>query len=98
MKGGKLSNIPLSGIREFLQKAGCESKGIKGGHEKWVKEGLSRPIIIQTHIDPVPEFIGDLWLDRKDFLRYILRIYARRVSLQNSSTCRWSVLYKTSQI
>lgn len=72
MKGGKLSNIPLSGIREFLQKAGCESKGIKGGHEKWVKEGLSRPIIIQTHIDPVPEFIvknilRDLGLDRKDF-------------------------------
>ncbi len=72
MKGGKLSNIPLSSIREFLTKAGCTKTGGKGGHEKWVKEGLTRPIIIQTHIDPVPEFIvknilRDLGLTREDF-------------------------------
>lgn len=34
-------------------------KGTKGrgGHEKWSRSGLDRPITIQTHIDPVPEFI-----------------------------------------
>lgn len=29
----------------------------RGGHEKWSRSDLDRPITIQTHIDPVPEFI-----------------------------------------
>ena len=57
MNTRKLSNIPLRDFREFLEKAGCRSESIKGGHEKWTKSGLLRPIIVQTHIDPVPEFI-----------------------------------------
>ena len=27
------------------------------GHEKWNKEGMLRPVVFQTHIDPIPEFI-----------------------------------------
>ena len=27
------------------------------GHEKYAKKSLTRPIVIQDHIDPVPEFI-----------------------------------------
>lgn len=52
---GKLSNVPLADFRRFLKAQGLEEQGIKGGHEKWSKEGLLRPIIIQTHIDPIPE-------------------------------------------
>ena len=57
----KLSNISLADFRRFLFDMGCQraeqgSKG-RGGHEKWVKPGLLRPITIQTHVDPVPELI-----------------------------------------
>jgi hypothetical protein len=39
----------------------------------WTKEGLTRPITLQSHIDPVPERIvkqvlGLLGIDRKDFV------------------------------
>lgn len=72
----KLSNISLSDFRDFLRKAGCSDESIKGGHEKWIKPGLLRPIILQTHIDPVPEFIvlntlRNLGLARKDFFRIL---------------------------
>ncbi len=60
MSTKKLSNIPLKKFRKFLQIEGLilikDSKG-RGGHEKWVKQGMKRPITIQTHISPVPEFI-----------------------------------------
>jgi hypothetical protein len=61
MNRQKLSNIPLSDFRDFLFECGCSrveqgSKG-RGGHEKWIKEGLLRPITLQTHVDPVPELI-----------------------------------------
>lgn len=59
----KLSNISLTDFRRFLFTAGCtrtatvtRTKG-RGGHEKWNKPGLTRPVILQTHIEPVPEFI-----------------------------------------
>ncbi|MBI1781428.1 MAG: type II toxin-antitoxin system HicA family toxin [Sphingobacteriales bacterium] len=28
-----------------------------GGHEIWSAKGLTSPVVLQTHIDPVPEFI-----------------------------------------
>jgi hypothetical protein len=56
----KLSNIPLKDFRKFLKSEGLNiiknTKG-RGGHEKWSRLGMDRPITIQTHIDPVPEFI-----------------------------------------
>ena len=36
---------------------GCICNRINGGHEHWTRADLLRPITIQTHIDPVPEFI-----------------------------------------
>jgi len=57
MSTQKLSNIRLTEIRTFLALCGCVLEKTEGGHEKWKKAGLTRPIIIQTHIDPVPEFI-----------------------------------------
>lgn len=76
MNTQKLSNIPLKDFREFLYKTGCRSENIKGGHEKWTKPGLLRPIVVQTHIDPVPEFIvkntlRNLGLTKADFFRIL---------------------------
>lgn len=34
-----LSNISLRDFRNFLQYVGCEKVGVKGGHEKWKKNG-----------------------------------------------------------
>ncbi len=60
MSTKKLSNISLKDFRKFLKKCGLNvintSKG-RGGHEKWSKKGMLRPITLQTHINPVPEFI-----------------------------------------
>jgi len=60
MSSRKLSNISLTDFRAFLSGQGLKvikaTKG-RGGHEKWARADLDRPITIQTHIDPVPEFI-----------------------------------------
>ena len=53
----KLSNISINDFRDFLKAIGCEKTKIQGGHERWSKPGLSRPIILQTHVSPIPEFI-----------------------------------------
>ena len=75
MSTQKLSNIPLKDFRKFLKNEGLniikDTKG-RGGHEKWSKLGMDRPITIQTHISPVPEFIvkqilRHLNMDRKTF-------------------------------
>ena len=63
----KLSNISLADFRRYLFDMGCKraeqgTKG-RGGHEKWVKPGLLRPITIQTHVDSV--YHGDRPLDRQ---------------------------------
>lgn len=72
----KLSNIPLSDFRDYLEWVGCICVQIHGGHEKWTKEGLTRPIIIQTHIDPIPEFIiknclRALGVSKKQYFEYL---------------------------
>jgi len=68
----KLSNVKLRDYREFLKKAGCKLQRTEGGHEVWAKKDLLRPIIVQTHEDPVPEFIilnalRNLGLTKTDF-------------------------------
>ena len=74
----KLSNISIAQFREFLFEIGCTRISIEGGHEKWHKNGCLRPIIIQTHIYPIPEFIiknnlRSLGLTRKDFIDWMKR-------------------------
>lgn len=53
----KFSNISLADFRKFLTFLGCKKISTSGGHEKWTKKELLRPVILQTHVDPVPEFI-----------------------------------------
>ena len=36
---------------------GCKLIRNEKGHDKFTKLTLTRPIVIQNHIDPVPEFI-----------------------------------------
>lgn len=69
----KLRNISINDLRKILKAFGCLLIRYKGGHEIWKKEGLTRPIIFQTHIDPVPEMvikniIRDLNVSRDTFL------------------------------
>lgn len=77
----RMSNISLSDYRKFLFEMGCVrvangTKG-RGGHELWVKKGFSRPITLQSHIDPVPERVlrnglATLGMTRKDFVDWYL--------------------------
>ena len=77
MSARKLSNIPVIKFRIFLEMQGLNViKGTKGRgvHEKWSRSALDRPITIQTHIDPVPEFIvkqvlRHLKMDRDAFFK-----------------------------
>ena len=57
MSTRKLSNISIAKFAAFLELALCKFVKIEGGHQKWTRADLFRPIIFQTHIDPVPEFI-----------------------------------------
>ncbi len=53
----KLSNIPLDKMVWFLQHQVLICISTEGGHAKYTRNDLRRPIIIQTHISPVPTFI-----------------------------------------
>lgn len=77
MSKRKLSNVSLDDYRLFLEKAGCKCTRTKGGHEHWTRNDLNRPITVQTHVDPVPEFIIKnglriLNLTKADFFRVLL--------------------------
>jgi hypothetical protein len=53
--------------------------GTEGGHEKWTRKDLMRPIIVQTHESPVPEFIirnalRNLGLTKKDFFNIVFDV------------------------
>jgi len=77
LNANKLSNVSLRDFRKFLTHQGLkvikDTKG-RGGHEKWSRSDIDRPITIQTHIDPVPEFIvkqvlRHLEMTRSQFLK-----------------------------
>lgn len=54
----RISNIGIADFRLFLVDQGCQQvESGNTGHEKWTKDGMLRPVVFQTHIDPIPEFI-----------------------------------------
>jgi len=54
----RISNLSIADFRQFLADKGLEEvESGNGGHEKWNKEGMLRPVVFQTHIDPIPDFI-----------------------------------------
>ena len=73
-----LRNVPLRRYRKFLADIGCKCVRTKGGHEHWTRVDLDRPITLQSHIDPVPEFIVRQHLryfgmSREEFERHLDR-------------------------
>jgi hypothetical protein len=71
-----LKNIPLRVFRQYLEWKGLKVQRISGGHEIWAGRSVTRPICLQTHIDPVPEFIvrqalRALNADRDDFIAFL---------------------------
>jgi predicted RNA binding protein YcfA (HicA-like mRNA interferase family) len=71
-----ISNIKLKIFRKFLQSVGCELIRTRGGHEVWSHPNTPRPIIIQSHIDPIPTFIvlnnlKTLGITKEEFLKAI---------------------------
>jgi len=75
----KLSNISLRLFRKFLKSEGFTAIRTKGGHEHWSRPDLNRDFPIQTHIDPVPEFIVHnllrvIDMSRKEFLEKITKL------------------------
>lgn len=54
---GKLKNISLRTFRAYLVYCGLKHIRTKGGHEIWSAKELTRPVVLQTHVDPIPEFI-----------------------------------------
>jgi predicted RNA binding protein YcfA (HicA-like mRNA interferase family) len=76
MSSSHLKNIPLKLFRSFLEEQGCVCNRTKGGHEHWSRKDLLRPITLQTHVDPIPEFIvrntfKQLGLKKEDFTNWI---------------------------
>ena len=79
MSARKLTNISLKDYRDFLEKSGCKYNRTEGGHEIWSRKNLTRPIVVQTHESPVPEFIiknalRNLGLTKKDFFNILFSI------------------------
>ncbi len=52
-----LKNIKLSTFQKFLEFKGLKKIRTTGGHEVWSRADLTRPVIIQSHIDPIPDFV-----------------------------------------
>jgi len=74
-----LSNISIIEFRNVLKELGLQQVRVKGGHEAWSKPGMSRPVIFQTHINPLPEFIvknnlRTLEITKQEFLSILERI------------------------
>ena len=73
---GQLGNISLSTFRAFLVAQGLSYSHTTGGHEVWKKSGLTRPVVLQTHIDPIPEAIirtnlHTMGVDRKVLVEFL---------------------------
>lgn len=71
-----LSNIPLKRMEEIIVKFGYVRIRTKGGHSIWSKDEASRPIVLQTHKDPVPRMvvfntIRDLGITKDEFLKVL---------------------------
>jgi hypothetical protein len=71
-----LKNISLNKYRSFLTFHGLKKIRTNGGHEIWASSHLLRNITIQSHIDPVPEFViknglKAMGLNKNDFINYL---------------------------
>lgn len=68
-----LSNITVEEFRRALLALGFAKVRTKGGHEAWMKPGLTRPIIMPTHVNPIAEYVvrnnlRNIGISRADFI------------------------------
>lgn len=68
-----IRNVSLRDYRTFLEKIGCKLTRTKGGHHHFTRGDLLRPLTLQSHVDPVPEFIikqhlRSLGMTKEEFL------------------------------
>lgn len=73
---GVLSNISVAQFRLLLAGLGLHCVRKKGGHEMWRRDGMTRTVVFQTHVDPVPEIVirtnmRTLGLSRDEFVRLL---------------------------
>ena len=73
---GTIQNVTVRQFRAFMEANGLQYVGTTGGHEKWIKAGMRRPAIIQTHISPIPEHVLrsnllTMGLTRQDLISFL---------------------------
>jgi len=71
-----LKNISLKLFRKYLKYKGLKHIRSNSGHEVWCRSDLNRPVILQTHVDPIPEFVvknnlRTLGVGRDDFIEFL---------------------------
>ena len=74
-----LSNVSISEFRAIMLLLGLTRVRTKGGHEAWMKAGMTRPAIVQTHVDPVPEYVlrnnlRIIGVSREEFLELLEKL------------------------
>jgi hypothetical protein len=52
-----IKNVSIKDFKDFLSHHDLKQIRIEGGHEIWCGNKLTRPVVFQTHIDPIPLFI-----------------------------------------
>ena len=52
-----IRNVSVNDFKRFLLHHGLKQIRINDGHEIWCGKELTRPVVFQTHKDPVPLFI-----------------------------------------
>lgn len=52
-----IKNVSVEDYKSFLSHHGLKNIRTSKGHEVWCGAKLTRPVIFQTHIDPIPLFI-----------------------------------------
>jgi predicted RNA binding protein YcfA (HicA-like mRNA interferase family) len=72
-----LRNISLKDMEKFVLYMGCKHIRTNGGHAVYSRKDLLRPITLQTHVDPVPEFIvkqtlRHLHVSKEEFFEILL--------------------------
>lgn len=74
-----LSNVSISEFRAIMLLLGLSKVRTKGGHEAWMKAGMTRPAIVQTHVEPVPEYVlrnnlRIIGISREEFLTLLEKL------------------------
>ena len=74
-----LSNVSISEFRAIMLLLGLSKVRTKRGHEAWMKAGMTRPAIVQTHVDPVPEYVlrnnlRIIGISREEFLTLLEKL------------------------